>query len=73
MTKIFLAELSAIELFLIIFANFSSLLKSVPTAAIYPDIFLERLISAGRLRAALTPLINPGQSPGWETGWEKSP
>ena len=37
------------------FANFSSLLKIVPIALTY---------SVGRLRAALTPLIGPGQRPG---------
>ena len=41
MTKIFLAELSFIELYFIIFANFSYLLESVQIAVANSDIFSE--------------------------------
>ena len=47
------------------FANFSSLLKSVPAASdVSRDIFVRPI-------AVVTPLMGPGESPGEVPGWAK--
>ena len=55
------------------FTNVTSLLKSVPIAVTYPEIFFGISISAGGLRAAVTPLMGPGESLGGGPGWGKFP